>query len=131
VIKRSFDDHKDFSKDEEVPLIVKCNITDRYEKEYEYDLFTDDGDKITHMYLYEIEIKTKKSVGEETPFHEHHIITDVPWNAIRFYEKPYTSDVFLKHAFRHEMKLPDEIFPKAWMNLGEEQKKNSTGWSLW
>ena len=127
VIKRPFDDHKDFSEGEEEPLIVKCNITGRYEN----DLFTDDGDKGTHKYLYEIEIKTKKSVGEETPFLEHHIITDVPWNAIRFYEKPYTSDVFLKHAFRHEMKLPDEIFPKAWMNLGEEQKKNSTGWSLW
>mmetsp|Transcript_31362 Transcript_31362/g.46881 ORF Transcript_31362/g.46881 Transcript_31362/m.46881 type:complete len:93 (-) Transcript_31362:82-360(-) len=82
-------------------------------------------DQITHKYLYVVEIDVEKTVDDVTSFHEHYIMTDVPWSAIKFMEKPYTSDIFLKNAFRHEMKLPDEIFPKSWMNFSEEQKQKA------
>lgn len=44
-------------------------------------------------------------------------VTNVPRDAISFYYKHYHSDMFVKGAFRHEMMIPDDIFPSAWQNL--------------
>lgn len=44
-------------------------------------------------------------------------ITDVPRQAIRFFDKPYSSDLFLRSAFRHEIALPDSMVPAAWRDL--------------
>lgn len=46
-------------------------------------------------------------------------IKDVPREAMQYYDRPYTSDFFLENAFRHHIGIPDEIFPKAWMNLAD------------
>jgi hypothetical protein len=43
-------------------------------------------------------------------------VKGVPRRAISFVDKPYTTDVHLKHAFRHEIGIPDEIFPERWRN---------------
>ncbi|KAL7442249.1 hypothetical protein ACHAXM_008296 [Skeletonema potamos] len=131
VFRRPYDEEKDMSVDEDEHHIVKCKVRERYEKEDDSSEEVEvDGTKITHKYLYVIEIDAEKTVtDDETTFHEHHIITDVPWNAIKFVDKPYTSDVYLKHAFRHEMKIPDEIFPKSWMNV--EQKQKTKKFNLW
>ncbi len=47
-----------------------------------------------------------------------HVLVDVPRHAIKVQDRLYSKDEFLKgkHAFRHEMMLPDEIFPEAWRN---------------
>eukprot|EP00984_Skeletonema_dohrnii_P011311 scaffold4495_cov117-Skeletonema_dohrnii-CCMP3373.AAC.1 len=82
--------------------MVDCQVMERYERE----------DDITNKHRYVVKIDVKKTVENATSFHDHYLIIDVPRGAIEFIEKPYTSDVFLKNAFRHEMKLPDEIFPK-------------------
>lgn len=42
---------------------------------------------------------------------------DVPRSQMQFFNKPYKSDTFRKGSFRHEMMIPDEIFPNAWRNL--------------
>jgi hypothetical protein len=47
---------------------------------------------------------------------EVHILTDVPRRAIEVRDKPYTKDEFASGAFRHEMMMPDDVFPEAWMN---------------
>jgi len=36
---------------------------------------------------------------------------------IKFIHKPYTSDMFWKGAFRHEIRIPDNIFPQLWKDL--------------
>jgi hypothetical protein len=91
-----------------------CNITWRYNKR---DLYKDwEGDEDFHEFEYDAELNIRKSF-EDVIIHETHIITHIPWKAIRFFNRPYTSDVFLKQAFRHEMGLPDGVWPKAWMNL--------------
>ena len=43
-------------------------------------------------------------------------LTDLPHFAFRMRERPYTSDMFLPNAFRHEIHIPDEMFPQAWRN---------------
>ncbi|KAL7574254.1 hypothetical protein ACA910_012509 [Epithemia clementina (nom. ined.)] len=48
--------------------------------------------------------------------HNAGLLVDLPDIAFRFREKPYTSDMFLENAFRHDISVPDEIFPDAWRN---------------
>lgn len=43
-------------------------------------------------------------------------ITQAPRKFFAFIDQPYSSDSFLRAAFRHEIMIPDEMFPKAWMN---------------
>lgn len=117
---RSFDVELDMPDDKDEKHTHQCNITERFEKIYED---SEDEEEGTHRYLYTIELEVKKEfegikgLDDMDPITEIHEITDVPWDAIVFHNLPYTSDAFLKQAFRHEMKLPDEIFPKAWMNI--------------
>lgn len=47
----------------------------------------------------------------------HEKLIDAPRQAFRFMDQPYTTDMFLPHAFRHPMMIPDDMFPEYWMNL--------------
>lgn len=116
LFKRMWDEERD--NDAEGDLIFHpCNITWRYNKR---DLYVDlKDDEYFHEFEYDAELNIRKTF-EDVIIHETHIITHIPWKAIRFFNKPYTSDVFLKQAFRHEMGLPDGVWPKAWMNLPRE-----------
>ena len=50
---------------------------------------------------------------EET---EYHLLQEVPRMAFKYYDRPYTSDMFAENAFRHSPGIPDDIFPEAWRN---------------
>jgi hypothetical protein len=43
-------------------------------------------------------------------------LENVPRDAFVFVDKPYKSDMHLPNAFRHEIMIPDEIFPEKWKN---------------
>jgi hypothetical protein len=47
-------------------------------------------------------------------------IEDIPREGIKFIDRPYTTDMFLENAFRHDIRIPNEIFPKQWLNLKQE-----------
>lgn len=70
-----------------------------------------------------------RPVGElyKVRLHRHRqmpwTITDVPRRAIQFFDMPYTSDLALENAFRHEMDLPSHMFPEAWKDVVEEEDK--------
>jgi hypothetical protein len=49
-------------------------------------------------------------------------ITDVPQSHIKYANKPYSSDMFEKQAFRHYIGIPDEMMPDAWRNLEDEEE---------
>mmetsp|Transcript_41112 Transcript_41112/g.76032 ORF Transcript_41112/g.76032 Transcript_41112/m.76032 type:complete len:95 (+) Transcript_41112:3-287(+) len=51
------------------------------------------------------------------PSNERVVVNDVPRRAIVFTNRPYTTDMHLTNAFRHEMMVPDDVFPEAWRNL--------------
>jgi len=45
-------------------------------------------------------------------------VENVPRKALSFYHvQPYQSDMFIPGAFRHEIMIPDRLFPEAWKNL--------------
>ena len=55
---------------------------------------------------------------DEDEDHEGYaIVRGIPGRAIRFYNDPYTSDMFDRRAFRHEIGIPDEMVPSAWRDL--------------
>lgn len=45
------------------------------------------------------------------------LLEHVPRESIFFSDRPYTSDLFLENAFRHDIRIPDELFPEQWKNL--------------
>jgi SET domain len=62
-----------------------------------------DGSKMTNT--------NKKNPGQ------YQLVKDVPREAFQFVNRPYTSDMLLPNAFRHDIRIPDEIFPERWKNL--------------
>jgi hypothetical protein len=45
------------------------------------------------------------------------LIEQLPRDAFEFSDAPYTVDTFLRNAFRHEIRIPNDMFPDAWKNL--------------
>lgn len=78
----------------------ECDILERYQA------LSDDG--VTTEYLYTV---LSKYDGIQD------VIIDVPQRAIRFVDKPYTSDHHMKRSFRHSIHIPDDIFPQQWRDL--------------
>ena len=46
-----------------------------------------------------------------------HVLTDVPRWAIKVLEKLYSEDEYKLRLFRHEMMIPDNMFPEMWKNI--------------
>lgn len=70
-----------------------CDVVDRYRK----------GDR----YWYDVRVK---GFGIQ-------VLTGVPRTSIKFVAGKRCSDMHLQGAFRHEIQVPDEIFPDRWMDL--------------
>jgi hypothetical protein len=51
-----------------------------------------------------------------------HIAKDVGYDGILIVDKPYSHDIFLEQAFRHEIAVPDNFFPKEWMRSKVRRK---------
>ena len=45
------------------------------------------------------------------------VVTYMPRGAIDFFDKRYTSDMFMRSSFRFPIGLPDEMVPNAWRDL--------------
>merc|ERR1712032_856471 len=43
-------------------------------------------------------------------------VSNVPREAIKFADKPYTTDLHMIGAFRQPIGIPDDIMPDAWKN---------------
>lgn len=41
---------------------------------------------------------------------------DVPYEVFHFLDMPYGTDMFLPNAFRHDIRIPDHMFPTLWRN---------------
>lgn len=127
---REWEAGKDDPTDKDDVNLHNCKVTGRhlYESEDSGDEVEDEGDNYEHKYVYTVEVEVTKKFDDFDPIVENHEIENVPFHAIIFKNMYYTSDVFLKNSFRHTMKLPNEIFPKAWKNIKSKKEKKS-GWS--
>ncbi|KAL7510286.1 hypothetical protein ACHAXN_007258 [Cyclotella atomus] len=55
-----------------------------------------------------------------------HISRDVTYDGILILDKPYTHDMFLEQAFRHEISVPEGFYPKEWMRPKVRRKEDTT-----
>jgi len=72
-----------------------------------------------HGIRYIVEIKNYEATLSHkiVPENERHIVTGVPREYITFIDKLFTTDQNLPNTFRHEIGLPDGVFPEKWMDL--------------
>ena len=72
--------------------------------------------------MYTVEIFHRESRMAESDFYESHfdtpeyVLFNVPRDAIFFRDMRYSRDHHQPWVFRHEMRLPDDIFPEVWKN---------------
>ena len=92
------------------PNLRFCNVTDRYRKgnEYWYDAKMGDSDHFP-----------KEEASDDD------VVNNIPRSAIKFVVDEYCSDIHLKNAFRHEMHVPDGIYPDLWLGLVEPKDENN------
>ena len=67
-------------------------------------------------YTCELNFTEDEAHGEEDTWEDTMIVGGIPQHNIRFIKTPYTSDMYLPNAFRHEMMIPDEVMPDVWKN---------------
>ena len=95
------------SEDANHQTTADCFVEERYQSDRE------SGSTRT---LYQIYV-----VGSARGIEKKVFVDDVPREAIYFVNKPYTSDQHIESAFRHMIHIPDDMFPKNWMDLDHKQ----------
>ena len=64
---------------------------------------------------------TAKIYPQNSKDGSHFIMREIPRRAVEFFDKGYTSDMFLEDVFRHEMTLPDYMVPETWRDLDKKK----------
>jgi len=59
---------------------------------------------------------TYSAVLEKKKGKEIILLENLPRRAFEFQDRPHTEDLFLPNAFRHDIRIPDDIFPDSWKN---------------
>jgi hypothetical protein len=78
-----------------------CFINSRYEVDGEF------------LYNVRMEYEVKENGKWVDKFVERE---GVPRSVISFLDKPYTTDIHLANAFRHDIRIPNDMFPIKWKN---------------
>ena len=95
-----------------------CRVLSRYR-----------GKNATEGDLYAIELMeyNNNRVVNHCEIDNDIIVRDVPKQAIRIVNKPFTTDVLLKNAFRHEIGVPTTgFYPDTWMKTKLRSRSPST-----
>lgn len=87
----------------ESPHRVYCRVLRRTNRGDDED--ADDDDEEEPLYMVEMDLPDSKIV-----------VQDVDSDGIFLYDKAYSADWHLPNVFRHEIMIPDDIMPPAWLN---------------
>jgi hypothetical protein len=68
-------------------------------------------------HTYTVIIHNQESLLSQIKIPTNHIVQGIPRDFIRIDDKLQKSDQHLRHAFRHEIHIPDSIFPQGWRDL--------------
>lgn len=72
----------------------------------------------TGDFLYTVHLYQKNTDGS---LYNNFVVTDIPRVGFHWVDRPYTSDAYLPNAFRHDIRIPDAMFPEAWRNLRSQE----------
>jgi SET domain len=95
--------------------LFECRVTERFE----LDKLDDFGSTMPYNYTVEwYAEKDGKNHGTQ--------VYNVPHAALVFIDKPMTSDQFVTKSFRHEIGIPDDVFPQGpWRNRRSKDVGNN------
>jgi SET domain len=93
-------------------VALTCTIVNRWKS----NVTSSDADKNSIVWYYDVEL-TLEVEENNTMKYDKVWRRGVPRRAISFDNAPYTTDLHLKHAFRHEIEIPKVLFPPAWKDL--------------
>ena len=85
--------------------------------------------KRNHSNSYMAELVIREQVeDEETELWQtvetfSHVLFDVPRDGFYFRDAFYSRDIHKHWSFRHDMRLPDEIFPEVWKNRKDSEQE--------
>jgi hypothetical protein len=96
--------------DDLTPVFIAINGEDR--ERYPCEIVSRSDDDATYTVV--ITLK-ESSDGIAEPVTS--MVEDVPRAALSFVDKRYSSDFSIRTAFRHEINIPDDIFPEMWKDL--------------
>jgi hypothetical protein len=77
-----------------------------------------DGDKDSYRVIV--------SVNHDSTTVEYQV-KNVPWSAITFVDQSYQGLQYHHQAFRHEIQLPDDVFPPAWKDMAASLSDETCG----
>jgi len=124
-LKRGENITKIWDKSHAVSKLHPCEILSKHAMQ-----IAQNGGQST-LYLYTVKILEHRSrlgkFGDEQklpglPRGRSLTLTAVPRAAIQFGDMMYTNDIFLPNSFRHEIVVPDEIWPESWKNLARRKE---------
>ena len=78
--------------------------------------------KLIDQTLYTVVIAADEGDDDE----DKRIIKNVPRRGLQFEDIAYTNDQFLSNAFRHDIRIPDDLFPDAWKNNKQNHNNNKS-----
>ncbi|KAL7574252.1 hypothetical protein ACA910_012507 [Epithemia clementina (nom. ined.)] len=85
------------------------------------------SNSVEYFYCYILRIEKSQATGELLYTVEAHndeetdfFLWKGPIDIFHFLDKPYSSDIFLENAFRHDIRIPDAMFPDAWRKLAPD-----------
>jgi hypothetical protein len=88
-----------------------------YKKQEEGELVTCDVLRWDKGALGRIFYTVAYTDADEDAEERHKLINGVPRESLVFKDRAYTGDFHLPNVFRHDMRIPDDIFPDAWKNV--------------
>lgn len=86
-----------------------------WEKKYKTQLKLEDDRREVDILRYE-ETDDGEFLYTVLDRYEDEVHERLPREAFRFVDRPHSTDMFLPNSFRHDIGIPDEIFPEAWKN---------------
>ena len=113
----TYDEH-DTLLDENIEVWCRLeHLSPIEDDQYEWTEDDEESDEIQVERIIDRILLDNKSYVYKVLLVDETTVTNVPRKALSFTQRMYGSDMFLKEAFRHEIMIPDEIFPDAWKNL--------------
>jgi len=85
---------------------------------------TDDDGATTPTYT--VMMHSPESMLSKTTIPANHIVSSIPRDFIRLDDTLQSSDQHMVEAFRHDIRIPDSIFPQGWRDLVKHTSKTPT-----
>jgi len=108
------DEGVSFSQENATPIVREFNEEGEFHEVRPCEVISRDDSQ--QLYTVQLFNHWSTDPNEVIFLYDDVIVTNFPRRAITFADDLYTTDQFLPNAFRHPIMVPDDLFPRAWMD---------------